>query len=179
MTLTGCSPKCSFALSTTAGPQRSVTRSIQQRDNFRVDFLSWGFADGSTGNLIQTYATSIDRADTTLAESIWSDAPEVTFIHPLGEEHGWAQIEEDVYRHLMGSTFSERKLVPKDVSVHIYGDTAWSEFQWDFYAKVKKDGSAFHSQRRETQIYRRENGRWRIVHVHYSGMPVSGKLTGF
>lgn len=129
--------------------------------------------------VIQTYADSIDGADTTLAEQIWSSAPEVTFIHPLGEEHGLAQVEADVYRNLMGGTFSERKLTPKDISINVYGDTAWSEFNWDFVAKVRKDGRAFHSQGRETQIYHRENGVWRIVHVHYSGVPVSGNLKGF
>jgi ketosteroid isomerase-like protein len=79
----------------------------------------------------------------------------------------------------MGGTFSARKLTPKDIAVHVYGDTAWSEFNWDFVATVRKDGTAFHSQGRETQIYHRENGQWRIVHVHYSGVPVAGNLKGF
>lgn len=129
--------------------------------------------------LIARYAASIDRADTSMAEQIWSHASGVTFIHPLGEEHGLAQIEADVYRNLMGGTFSERKLAPKDIAIHVYGDTAWSEFNWDFTAKLRKDGSPFHSQGRETQIYHRENGQWQIVHVHYSGMPVTGNLKGF
>lgn len=124
--------------------------------------------------LIQSYAQSIDHADTNLAEQVWSNADEVSFIHPRGEEHGLAQIEADVYRDLMGATFSERNLTPKDISVHVYGDAAWSEFQWDFVAKMRKDGSAFHSKGRETQVYRRENGKWRIVHVHYSGEAVTG-----
>ncbi len=130
-------------------------------------------------DLITMYATSIDRADTKLAGQLFSNAPEVTFIHPLGEERGRDQIEADVYRNLMGGTFLERKLTPKDIAVHVYGDAAWSEFNWDFVAKVRKDGNSFHSQGRETQIYHRENGQWRIVHVHYSGMPVTGNLKGF
>ena len=125
-------------------------------------------------SLIRTYAQSIDRADTTLAEQVFSDAPEVTFIHPRGEERGRAKIQANVYRELMGNTFSERKLIPKDVSVHVYGDAAWAEFNWDFVATMKKDGSSFRSQGRETQVYRRDNGQWRIVHVHYSGQPVTG-----
>ncbi len=130
-------------------------------------------------HLIETYATSIDAADAKLADEIWSDAPEVLFIHPLGEAHGRAQIEAEIYRNLMGGTFSERKLTPKDVSVHVYGDAAWSEFNWDFVAKVRKDGSSLHTQGRETQVYHRENGNWRIVHVHYSGQVVSGNSRGF
>ena len=130
-------------------------------------------------NLIAAYATSIDRADTKSADRLFSNAPEVTFIHPLGEAHGRDQIEANVYRNLMGAHFSERTLTPRDIAVHVYGDTAWSEFNWDFVAKVRKDGSPFHSQGRETQIYNRENGQWRIVHVHYSGMPLTGNLKGF
>jgi len=129
--------------------------------------------------VIATYAHSIDTADTAIAEQIWSKAPEVSFIHPRGEEHGLTEIETDVYRNLMGATFSKRKLSPRDITVHVYGDTAWSEFQWDFVATVRKDGSAFESEGRETQVYHRENGQWRIVHVHYSGVPVTGKLKGF
>ena len=129
--------------------------------------------------VIATYAHSINTADVALAEQVWSSAPEVTFIHPLGEEHGLAEIETDVYRNLMGTTFSQRKLTPKEIKVQVYGDMAWAEFQWDFVATVRTDGSAFQSQGRETQVYHKENGQWRIVHVHYSGVPVTGKLKGF
>ncbi|MFI5127300.1 MAG: YybH family protein [Candidatus Acidiferrales bacterium] len=130
-------------------------------------------------HLIATYVTAVDRADTTLATQIWSDAPEASFIHPRGEEHGRAQIVENVFRHLMGDTFSERKFTPKNVSIHVYGDAAWAEFNWDFVAKVRKDGSPFHSQGRETEVFHKEGGHWRFVHVHYSGMPVTGNLKGF
>lgn len=129
--------------------------------------------------VIATYARSVDTADTAIAEQIWSDGPEVSFIHPLGEDHGLKEIEADVYRNLMGATFSKRKLSPKDIAIHVYGDTAWSEFQWDFVATVRADGSAFESKGRESQVYHKENGQWRIVHVHYSGVPVTGKLKGF
>ncbi len=130
--------------------------------------------------LIAKYAESVDHADTTKSvEQLFSNAPEVTFIHPRGEEHGRDQIEANVFRKLMGVTFSERKLTPKDIAVHVYGDTAWSEFNWDFVAKVRKDGSPFHSEGRETHFYHREKGHWRIVHVHYSGAVVTGNLKGF
>lgn len=127
-------------------------------------------------NMIATYATAVDRADTGLVDQLFSNGPEVTFIHPLGEARGRDEIETVVFKNLMGAAFSKRKLVLNDIAVHVYGDTAWSEYGWDFYATVRKDGSPFHSAGRETQIYHRENGHWKIVHVHYSGAPVSGKL---
>ena len=120
-------------------------------------------------DLIATYATTIDRADTDTAAQIFSDSPEVTFINPRGEVRGRQQIVAEIVQNLMGGTFSARKLTPSEIAVHVYGDTAWSEFNWDFTATARKTGAPFHSQGVETQIYRRENGQWRIVHVHYSG----------
>lgn len=128
---------------------------------------------------IAKYAKSVDAADTTLATQIWSDSPDVSFIHPRGHEHGLAQIKENVYVRAMGDAFSERKLTVKDINIHVYGQTAWAEFYWDFVAKLKKDGAPVNTKGRETQIYRKEHGEWRLVHVHYSGMPVSEARQGF
>ncbi len=129
--------------------------------------------------LIEKYAKSIDGADTALAAEVWLDSPDVSFIHPLGHEHGFEQIKQNVYTRLMGETFSERKLTVHDVSIHVHEDAAWAEFYWDFAAKFRKDGSALTTHGRETQLYQKEQGRWRLVHVHYSGMPVIGERQGF
>jgi len=122
--------------------------------------------------LIAKYARSIDLADPALAAEVWSHSPDVSFIHPAGHEHGLDQIKQNVYVHLMGELFSERELMVKDIRIHQYGDTAFAEFYWDFTARLRKDGSAVNTKGRETQIYRKEAGAWRLVHVHYSAMPV-------
>jgi ketosteroid isomerase-like protein len=123
--------------------------------------------------MIEKYAKSIDDADTALASQVWLDSPDVSFIHPQGHEHGFEQIKEDIYKRLMGDVFSERNLTVHDVSVHVLGDTAWAEFYWDFTAKIRKDGSPVTTHGRETQIYRTTKEGWRLVHVHYSGLPVT------
>lgn len=135
--------------------------------------------DTEIREMIAKYAKSVDGADTTLASQVWLDSPDVSFIHPLGHEHGLDQIKENVYRRLMGDTFSERRLTPRDISLHAYGDTAWAEFYWDFVAKFRKGGSPIITHGRETQVYRRTANGWRLVHVHYSGMPVAEKEKGF
>jgi Xaa-Pro aminopeptidase len=129
--------------------------------------------------LIEKYAKSIDAADTALAAEVWLDSPDVSFIHPLGHEHGFEQIKQNVYTRLMGEMFSERKLSLHDVSVHVYGDAAWAEFYWDFAAKFRKNGSPLTTYGRETQLYQKMQGRWRLVHVHYSAMPVTVERQGF
>jgi Xaa-Pro aminopeptidase len=126
-------------------------------------------------SLIEKYAKSVDAADTTLAAEVWLDSADVSFIHPLGHEHGFEQIKQNVYTRLMGENFSERHLSVHDVSIHVYGDAARAEFYWDFTAKFKKDGSPITTHGRETQLYQKIQGRWRLAHVHYSGMPVTGE----
>ncbi|HEX4544977.1 MAG TPA: aminopeptidase P N-terminal domain-containing protein [Candidatus Acidoferrum sp.] len=158
------------------------------KDRVRTEKSSAGENSNTTDNsaaseeiksLIAKYAKSIDGADTKLASLVWWDSPEASFIHPLGHEHGFVQIQENVYKRLMGETFSERKLSIHDVSVHVFGDAAWAEFDWDFAAKFRKDGSPLTTHGRETQLYRKTQDGWRLVHVHYSGMPVAAERQGF
>jgi ketosteroid isomerase-like protein len=130
-------------------------------------------------SLISTYAKSVDSADTTLASMIWASTPEVSFIHPRGHERGWDAIKNRFYEQTMGKPFSERKLIIKNLVIHSYGDIAWAEFYWDFEAKFRKDGSQLVTHGRETQVYHKDKDVWRIVHVHYSGMPVTGERQGF
>jgi ketosteroid isomerase-like protein len=121
--------------------------------------------------LISDYAKSVSLADTALAERLWQNADSVTFIHPLGHERGWPAIKKNVYENLMGALFSVRDLKIERPSIHVSGNSGWSEFYWTFNATLKENGSPAVTRGRETQIYQRENGQWRIVHVHYSGMP--------
>src|ERR1039458_1417552 len=39
--------------------------------------------------LIDRYAKAVDTVDLKLLSQIWSHSPEVSFIYPLGEEHGF------------------------------------------------------------------------------------------
>lgn len=130
--------------------------------------------------LIGKYAKSIDDADTALAAEVWLDSPDVSFIHPRGHERGWKEVKENFYGKTMGETFSERKLVVKDVEVRPYGDAAAvAVFSWDFVAKLRGDGSTLRTQGRETQVFHKGERGWSLVHVHYSGMPVTGEREGF
>jgi hypothetical protein len=62
--------------------------------------------EGEIRQLVASYAKYIDNADVSLASQIWLDSPDVSFIHPLGHEHGFEQIKQNVYEHLMGDTFA-------------------------------------------------------------------------
>ena len=122
--------------------------------------------------LIGEYAAAVDAASATAAAQVWDTSPDVSFIHPLGHAHGWGEVKA-FFTDVMGGMFSDRKLTPRDIKVHVYGDSAWSEFYWHFTATQKKDGAQVQTDGRETQIYRKAGNRWVLVHVHYSAMPGS------
>lgn len=119
-------------------------------------------------HLIDQYAKAVDTVDLNLLSQVWSHSPEVSFIYPLGEEHGFDAIEQQVFQKIMGGMFSERDLETRDIEIHVNGNAGWSEFHWTFHAKMRKDGSPVTTHGVETQIYRKESGKWRLVHAHYS-----------
>jgi ketosteroid isomerase-like protein len=127
---------------------------------------------GQIRQLIVNYAAAVDAADIKLAAQVWDNSPDVSFIHPLGHAHGWSEVKA-FFTDIMGGMFSDRKLAPRDIKVHVNGNSAWSEFDWHFTATLKKDGVQVQTDGRETQIYRKAGNRWVLVHVHYSAMPAS------
>lgn len=129
---------------------------------------------------VRSYCRSINLADTTLARSIWSTRDSITFIHPRGHEHGWKQIKTNFYGTTMEAMFSKRDLKTVSLIIHpLTSDVAWLEFYWEFHATFRSNGQPLVTRGRETQLLTKENGRWRIVHVHYSGLPVTAQGQGF
>ena len=119
-------------------------------------------------HLLDQYAQAVDTVDLKLLAQIWSHSPDVSFIYPLGDERGFEAIAHNVFEKVMGGVFTARDLKTHDVMIYVNGNSAWSEFRWDFHATLHKDGSQITTHGVETQVYRKENGAWRLVHVHYS-----------
>jgi len=145
----------------------------------RAEDAATRLATGQITELIQKYAKSVDEADTRLAAEVWDNSDDVTFIHPRGHERGWKQVKENFYEKTMGATFAERKLAVRDLAIHVQGDFAWAEFYWDFATKLRSSESVLNTKGLETQVYHKSDRGWVIVHVHYSGMPVTGERRGF
>jgi len=131
--------------------------------------------------LVDLYMQSIDAADPKMGATVWLTTPDVSFINPVGHERGWDEIASELYVKLMGGTFSKRHLTStSDLAIHVYGDAAVVEFDWDFVATLRSDGKTpVHTTGRESQMYARLPGvGWRLVHVHYSGPPVAPPKNG-
>jgi uncharacterized protein (TIGR02246 family) len=130
--------------------------------------------------LIDTYMQAVDAADPDLAAKVFLTTPDASFINPVGHERGWQQIADEVFVRLMGQTFSKRDLKASgEPVIHVYGDAAVVEFDWDFHATLRSDGSPVHTTGRESQFYVKFPDKgWRLVHVHYSGPPVPPPSNG-
>jgi len=128
-------------------------------------------------SLVALYAQSIDQADTILASKLWALTAEISFINPRGTEYGWNGVK-NIYK-MFKDNFSTRKLSFFDVKFAYYGDVSWLTFYWIFDATLRMNSSSVQTRGRETQIWRKLNSEWRLVHVHYSGMPVTGQGQGF
>ncbi|MBN1185715.1 MAG: nuclear transport factor 2 family protein [Bacteroidales bacterium] len=61
----------------------------------------------------------------------------------------------------------------------IYDDIAIVEFYWVFDAVLKANNAQMQTKGCETQIWRKSHNEWKLVHIHYSGMPVTGQDQGF
>jgi hypothetical protein len=133
-----------------------------------------GSVEEEIKQLISMYAKAADEADPTLASRVWCDSSEDSLINPVGRWHGVEQIM-DFYRHEMGEMYSVRDLEISDVSVQVYWDAAWAEFNWEFSATRRKEGSSVSFHGMETQIYRKNRDSWCLVHVHYSALPAEKK----
>lgn len=130
-------------------------------------------------HLISQYVKSIEEADTDLAATIWSTTEEVSFIHPRSHERGWEQVKKLFYEETMRDRFTHRKLQIRDLAVQGYETMAIAVFYWTFNATFRSDGTTHQTTGRETQVFRYTGDRWLLVHVHYSGMPVTGEREGF
>src|ERR1700729_4104270 len=84
-------------------------------------------------HLIEQYGKAVDTVDLNLLSQIWSHSPEVSFIYPLGEEHGFDAIEQHVFQNVMAGMFSARDLETLGVAVTVNGNGAWAEFHWVFH----------------------------------------------
>lgn len=139
--------------------------------------LNLGAQSTDLNFLLDKYVTSINQADSTLGKKFWSQGKEVSFINPRGNEYGWNGIR-NIYA-MFEKAFSKRDLKYTNAHWTNYGEFAWVDFNWVFDAEFTANRKTVQTKGRETQIWRKEHNEWKLIHVHYSGMPVTGQNQGF
>lgn len=130
--------------------------------------------------LLENYATSINNGDLDLADKLFLQNKNTSFIHPRGHEVGFDNVKKAFYVKTMINRFSKRDLRIHNIKINLLTDnTAVVEFYWDFYATFREDNTDIITNGRESQTLIKVNDKWKIAHVHYSNMPVTGDKEGF
>lgn len=78
---------------------------------------------------VQTYARSVNTCHIDLDKSLWKQDVAVSFIHPSGCDHSFAEVAQHFYLDTMDARFSKCELISKHLRCAQYGDTAVLEFE--------------------------------------------------
>ncbi len=119
--------------------------------------------------LVDQYAQSINKADSTLAYHLFAHTGTESFVHPAGFERGWPQINTNIYNTLR-NLYSKRKWNITHERIWLFECAASVEIEWTMDVTLKKDNSALRFKGNETQLWAKLKGEWRLAQVHDSGI---------
>lgn len=104
---------------------------------------------------------------------VWPHTSDVTTMHPIGErEVGWEQVEGPWQQ--VASLASAGQVAIKDPLIQVGGDLAYEVGNEVGDATIAGEVVAFGQ--RVTNIYRREDGVWKIVHHHTDKSPAMEEI---
>jgi ketosteroid isomerase-like protein len=126
------------------------------------EFLAWVRADLTDAEI------ALHDGDAGPRRAIWSRHDPVSVLGAWKNAFGQAEIDE-LFAHL-AATFSDCASYELDiVEAEVLGDTAYTVgFE---HTSASVDGVPRTYVLRATQVYRREDGEWKVVHRHGSAPP--------
>lgn len=119
-------------------------------------------------DLLKLYIESVNTSDEKLFREIWDREGSISFIHPRGYAIGFEEIVEHFRLGRMSTNFSNRDFKIKDIMIKYYGNTAFLEFRWDFFATMKDTNDEIHTEGRETQFIVLRDSGWKFSNIHCS-----------
>lgn len=119
-------------------------------------------------DLLKSYIKSVNTSDEKLFREIWDREGSISFIHPNGYAIGFEEIVEHFRLGRMSTNFSNRDFKIKDIMIKYYGNTAFLEFRWDFFATMKDTNDEIHTEGRETQFIVLRDSGWKFSNIHCS-----------
>lgn len=119
-------------------------------------------------DLLKSYIESVNTSDEKLFREIWDREGSISFIHPNGYAIGFEEIVEHFRLGRMSTNFSNRNFKIKDIMIKYYGNTAFLEFRWNFFATMKDTNDEIHTEGRETQFIVLRDSGWKFSNIHCS-----------
>ena len=103
------------------------------------------------------------NGDASAMPDIWSHSATVTTMHPIGgRQVGWDEVKEPWGQ--VGQLASDAQIALNDQLIQVSGDMAYEVGLEQ--GQFTLAGEPIAIDHRVTNIYRRENGAWKIVHHH-------------
>ena len=114
-------------------------------------------------NVSDKFYSGLSRMDVSALPEIWSHRDDVTTMHPMGgEQVGWEEVRTSFEQAAGLMTDSRVDLL--DQRIHVGEDLAYETGIERGRAKVSGESVEF--EHRVTNVYRREDGEWKMVHHH-------------
>jgi ketosteroid isomerase-like protein len=114
------------------------------------------------------FYSGLSRMDVAALPEIWSHSDDVTAMHPMGgEQVGWEEVRASFEQAAGPMTDSHVELV--DQRIHAGTDLAYETGVERGSAKLA--GETIEFEHRVTNVYRLEDGRWKMVHPHTDVSP--------
>ncbi|RPH24003.1 DUF4440 domain-containing protein [Buttiauxella warmboldiae] len=129
--------------------------------------------------MINKYTQSVNSGDVhpELINDLWEHSPDVSNINIRGHQKGFDDIRKNFYPPIF-RVLKDRNLrmttTPREPAIYFFDNTAVVEFYWLLNATLIEGNKPVEMAGRETHVYRKADGQWKLVHLHYSGMPVAG-----
>ena len=109
------------------------------------------------------FYSGLSRMDASALLAAWSHANDVSTMHPMGgEEVGWQAVRASFEEPLRMMTDSHVELSDQRICV---GEDLAYETGIE-RGRAKLGGEPIEFEQRVTNIYRREDGQWKMVHHH-------------
>jgi len=127
--------------------------------------------EGDVRKASEQFYTALNRmieGDSSLLSGVWAHGATVTTMHPIGgRQVGWDKVL-DSFQQVAGIA-SAGQVKLEDQIIHVIGDLAYE-------LGVERGQATFAGQQvtldhRVTNVYKREAGRWKIVHHHTDVSP--------
>jgi ketosteroid isomerase-like protein len=123
----------------------------------REEFLSW------LNSELYDAEVAVHNGDPTPRRAVWSRADPVSVLGAVMNAHGQQELDE-LFKTL-GERFSDCTSYELELmSCDVVGDMAYTEGFEHTSASVGGEPRTYTL--RATQVYRREDGRWRVAHRH-------------
>jgi ketosteroid isomerase-like protein len=128
----------------------------------REDFLNW------VGTTLRDAEVALHNGDAAPRRAIWSRRDPVTVFGAWKDASGQAEVDA-LFAHLEGS-FSDCTMCEFELQeAEVLADVAYTVGLE--HTSVSVDGVPRTYTLRATQVYRREDGEWKVVHRHGSPPP--------